>query len=76
MSGGGLLLSRIMKTETQIPDVSGKLNNVLLKVLLSLCFCAFLVKKTSMCSNIQLKQLAPNQKEMFSSVCDLIEGKD
>lgn len=27
MSGGSLLLSRVMKTETQIPDVSGKLDN-------------------------------------------------
>ena len=27
MSGGSLLLSRVMKTETQVPDVSGKPDN-------------------------------------------------
>lgn len=47
MSGGGLLLSRIMKLKFQmfLESQITITDFVLLKVLLSLCFCAFLVKK-------------------------------
>lgn len=53
------LLSRVMKTETQIPDVSGKLDKDhrfcgYESVAQPLVLCFACKKKTSMCSNIQL----------------------
>ena len=63
MSRGILLLSRVMKTEIQIPDVSGKLDNdhrfcayksIAVSGFVLWLFKKIKIKKTPMCSSIHL----------------------